>query len=272
MAGLTSVGTLAQTITCSPADSAAVVQKLRTIAPGLGDSPGESIVAIGKTFMGTPYVAKTLETGNTETLVVNVHGLDCTTFVENVLALWLTARDGSDDFVEFTQALEEIRYRDGILDGYPSRLHYFTDWIANNAQKGLVKDVTNDLGGTPLQKNIDFMGTHRDLYPFLADEGNFEMIKETESRLGRTELCYLPQDQVAIKDADIHQGDIIALTTSINGLDVTHTGLATREADGKIHLLHASSHSMKVEVSEKPLADYLKTVKNNTGILVARPQ
>jgi hypothetical protein len=42
--------------------------------------------------------------------------------------------------------------------------------------------------------------------------------------------------------------------------------------DGRIHLLHASSANGKVEISELPLADYLKKIKSNTGIMVARPQ
>ncbi len=262
----------AQTITCTAADSLAVVNALKAVAPMIKADFGESLVAIGKTFLGTPYLAKTLESGETETLTINFSGLDCTTFVENVLALGITARNGSNRFSDFIRNLEEIRYRDGQLDGYASRLHYFTDWIADNDRKGLVVDVTNDLNGVPIQKQIDFMGTHRDLYPFLGDDAIYKQIRRTEERLSQGEICYLPQDKVAIMEAKIHSGDIIALTTSIDGLDVIHTGLATREDDGKIHLLHASSHNHKVEVGDKPLAQYLKTVKNNTGILIARPQ
>ena len=68
----------------------------------------------------------------------------------------------------------------------------------------------------------------------------------------------------------IQTGDIIALTSAIKGLDITHTGFAIRKEDGRIHLLHASSKG-KVEISELPLADYLQGIKHNTGIIVARP-
>jgi hypothetical protein len=80
----------------------------------------------------------------------------------------------------------------------------------------------------------------------------------------------LPQDQIEANENLIKNGDIIALTTAIPGLDITHTGIAIREKDGRIHLLHASSSGM-VEISELPLADYLKKIKKNTGIMVARP-
>ena len=294
---LWTVGTaLAQTITCSPADKRAVDDKLVEIE-GLAlpnvvttkESPeekgkpikngfGQNLVAIGKTFIGTPYVAKTLEIGDTETLVINLQGLDCTTYVENVLAFGrMTHKNGpgfehSDgSFEKFAKTLEGIRYKDGQLDGYASRLHYFSEWIANNENKGLLKDITAEIGGSEITKDINFMSEHRDLYPFLVEEGNFQKIKASEKYLNDQAICILPQDRIASNDHLIQTGDIIALTTSIDGLDITHTGIATREADGRIHLLHASTGSMEVEVSELPLSEYLKGIKSNTGIMVARP-
>lgn len=261
----------AQKITCSPKDKQAFENKTIEIDGLLEKDFGKTMVAIGKTFMGIPYVAKTLEIGKTESLVVNLHGLDCTTYVENVLAFSSLLRDGKDDFRSFTQALETIRYKDGKLHGYGSRLHYFTEWIRNNQQKGLLKDITNKVGGIEIKKEINFMGTHRDLYPFLKDDKNFEKILATEKELAQETFCYLPQDQIEANEHLIQTGDIIALATSINGLDVTHTGIATREKNGRIHLLHASTGSMEVEVSKLPLAEYIKGIKKNIGILVARP-
>ena len=115
------------------------------------------------------------------------------------------------------------------------------------------------------------MGTHRNLYPFLKDDKNFKKILTTEKELAQQTFCYLPQDQIETNEHLIQTGDIIALTTSIKGLDITHTGIATREKDGRIHLLHASTGSNEVEVSKLPLAEYLKKIKKNTGIMVARP-
>lgn len=261
----------AQQITCSPANKQAVEDKTIQIDGLLESDFGKTVVAVGKTFLGTPYVAKTLEIGETETLVVNLQGLDCTTYVENVLAFSLMLRNGKSSFEEFTIILERIRYKDGSLDGYASRLHYFSEWIANNEKKGLLKDITNDIGGVAITKKIDFMSTHRELYPFLKDDANYEKIKASENYLNAQPICVLAQAEIEANEYLIQTGDIIALTTSINGLDVTHTGIATREKDGRIHLLHASTGSNKVEISELPLADYLKKIKKNTGIMVARP-
>ncbi|MEP2279509.1 N-acetylmuramoyl-L-alanine amidase-like domain-containing protein [Maribacter sp.] len=261
----------AQQITCSPKDKAAVENKLVEIDGMYDGNFGETMVSVGKSFMKTPYVAKTLEIGNTETLVVNLHGLDCTTFVENVLDLSKLLRQKDLSFDAFVKNLEVIRYKDGELDGYASRLHYFSEWIANNAEKGLLKDITGEIGGTEITKDINFMSTHRDLYPFLADDINYSKIKASENYLNNQAICVLAQDEITKNEHLIQSGDIIALATSINGLDVTHTGIATREKDGRIHLLHASTGSMEVEVSKLPLADYLKGIKSNTGIMVARP-
>jgi hypothetical protein len=260
----------AQNITCSEEDQQAVEDKIIEIDGLVETDFGQTIVSVGKTFLGTPYVAKTLEIGDKESLVVNLHGLDCTTFVENVLAFSLMLKNEQTAFEDFTKALEKIRYKNGVLDGYASRLHYFSEWIRNNESKGLLKDVTAEIGGKEIRKDINFMSTHRDLYPFLSDTDNFQKIKASEDYLNNEIICVLAQEDIAKNEHLIHSGDIIALTTSIKGLDVTHTGIATREEDGRIHLLHASTVG-EVVVSEVPLTDYLKKVKSNTGIMVARP-
>ncbi len=261
-----------QNVVCSQKDKAAFEEKIAHLQKLKEPANyGKLLATIGKTFLKIPYVAKTLELGPTESLVVNLHGLDCTTYVENVMAFGSMVRNGHTDFDTYVNTLEHIRYEDGILDGYASRLHYFSQWIKNNQKKGLIEDITAALGGVEISKDINFMGTHRDLYPFLKDDDNFKKIQQTEKDLNGQPICILPQDKIAANEHLIQTGDIIALTTSIKGLDITHTGFASREADGRIHLLHASTGSMQVEVSGLPLVDYLKKIKGNTGIMVARP-
>lgn len=234
----------------------------------LNNTPN-NIIAIGQTFLKTQYVEKTLEIGEKETLVINLRGLDCTTFVENVLAFSLLLKDSIQDFNAFANIIKTIRYRDGILESYSSRLHYFTEWIRNNNEKGLVQDITPELGGKEVEKPINFMGTHRDLYPFLSDESNYQEILDAERELAKEPICVLPQNEINSQEHNIKDGDIIALATSIKGLDVTHTGFAIT-INERIHLLHASI-SGEVKITEKPLIDYLKKIKSNTGIIVARP-
>jgi len=262
----------AQTIVCSPIDKNTLEEKIVEMQSVVQPTYGDTLVTIGKSFLGIPYVAKTLEVGETESLVINLQGLDCTTYVENVLAFGSMLRKGEKELDDFARTLEKIRYKDGKLRGYPSRLHYFSEWIANNQEKGLVKDITGELGGKALTKDINFMSTHRDLYPFLSDEDNYLQIKASERYLNDRPLYVLAKDKIEASEHLLRSGDIIALATSINGLDVTHTGFAIRMDNGRIHLLHASSANEEVEISELPLAEYLKNIRHNTGIMVARPR
>lgn len=232
---------------------------------------GTAVVSVGKAFIGTPYVARTLEINEKESLIINLREFDCTTYVENVMALSLLVLKEEEEINAFASVLRNIRYRDGEVKGYPSRLHYFTDWIADNEKKGLVRDITMEIGGKEIEKNINFMSAHRDLYPMLKDDQSFEQIETTERELSSRSLHFLPKEEIENAEEQLQNGDIVALATSLEGLDVTHTGFAIRRSSGRIHLLHASS-SGQVEISEKPLAEYLNSVKGNIGIIVARPQ
>jgi len=253
-----------------PEDKAIFNQKIKAFKNAQNSKFENPFIVVGTSFLGTPYVEKTLEIGETESLVVNLRGLDCTTFVENVLAFTLLLKNQQNDFIDFAKNLETVRYRNEQLNGYPSRLHYFTDWIRTNEQKGLVKDITTELGGISIEKPINFMGTHRELYPFLTNDANYQRILETEAELAKETLCYVPQVDIHKQEGKIQSGDIIALATSIKGLDVTHTGIAIKQPNGRIHLLHASI-SGAVKITEEPLVDYLKKIKSNIGIIVARP-
>ncbi|MEW7280858.1 N-acetylmuramoyl-L-alanine amidase-like domain-containing protein [Aquimarina sp. 2201CG1-2-11] len=260
-----------QKITCSPKDKEIFSEKIIALQKMniSNNSLGKKIAHIGASFIGTPYVAKTLEINSKERLVINLQGLDCTTFVENVLALGFMLHDQKKDFETYTAFLEKIRYRDGKLNGYASRLHYFSEWISNNEEKKLIKNVTDQIGGQDIDKQINFMSTHRSLYPYLEDDTNYTKIQQSEIKISESPICFLPKNKIVENENLIKTGDIIALTTSINGLDITHTGFALRKESGRIHLLHASSKG-QVEISELPLADYLEGIKHNTGIIVSR--
>lgn len=259
-----------QKIICSVEDRNAFSAKIGQIKDFQIQDPGSLLASVGSTFLGTPYVAGTLEIGDSERLVINLQGLDCTTFVENVLAFSILIREKDTSFENYTQVLQKIRYRHGQLNGYASRLHYFSEWIRDNEKKGLVKDITVSLGGVPAEKTLNFMTSHRDLYPRLSGSQDFMEMQVVEKKLKTEPYRYVPGSVLRSNLSELRHGDIIALATNINGLDVTHTGIVFKGTDGELHLLHASSKG-SVEISEKPFLKYLSGVKNNTGILVARP-
>lgn len=237
----------------------------------LRDQPiGEVIKAIGMSFIGTPYLAHGLETPGDEQLVVNLRGLDCVSLTESTLALSRCVKLGKRTFDEFKNQLQRIRYREGIINKYPSRLHYFSDWIDNNTKKGIVRDVTRTIGGQRYSKTVNYMTTHRDSYRQLSDEGFVAMIKRTEEDLTKRVHFYVPKSRISRVQRKIKTGDIIAITASMEGMDIAHTGMAVW-IDGVLRFLHAPIVGSVVQVTEKPLAEYLQAHKSQTGVMVARP-
>lgn len=241
---------------------------------------GETVAAIGQTFVGTPYVPHTLEADGPEHLVIDFRELDCVTFVETALTLARFVHESdARTLVEVPSAAEArydalltgLRYRGGHLDGYPSRLHYFTDWIDDAQEKGLVENVTRSLGGVRDDEPVDFMSTHVDAYRQLReDSSNVTAIRAAEARLSAEGRWYIPQDRVAEEASGIRDGDVIAATSTVEGLDVAHTGIALWK-DGTLRLMHAPLVGDSVQISPEPLADRLKRISGQDGIIVARP-
>jgi len=264
----------------SAADWQVFQDKVRwAAAQGLDTVPaGEALARMGESFVGTPYRAGTLEAPGPERVVVNLHELDCVTFVETVLALTRFARqdgvaalgDSLAARARYEGYLREIRYRAGIIEGYASRLHYFSDWLASNAAAGHVEIVTGQLGGVPDTRPITFMTSHASAYPALSDSMTFAKIVAVEGRLNSGPVRYvIPKDSIAAIVNGIRDGDIIAATSTAAGLDVSHTGFALWK-DGELHLMHAPLTGQPVEISPLPLAERIKGITSQWGIMVAR--
>lgn len=224
-------------------------------------------------YVGTPYVAGTLDTDRAEELVINADEVDCTTLVEYVLAESLTPKMANGDISEtaFAENLQKIRYRQGYIDGYTSRLHYITDWIDNGVRMGFLEDVTAANSTKTLTTNLNYMTTHKEAYKILANSPrNVEKMRKIEKELSGKRVNYLPKSEVKAEGLNwIKDGDIIAITTSTPGLDVCHMGIALY-IDKKLTLIHASQSDKKVVVNKTVLAHMLDSHDNWTGIRVVR--
>jgi hypothetical protein len=241
---------------------------------------GTAIARLGSTFVGATYRPGTLEVLGAERLVIDLRELDCVTFVENVLALVRFARhdgvallkDPPKARARYESYLRELRYRGGVLDGYPSRLHYFSDWLADNEARGRIRLVTRELGAIADSEPVTFMSSHRGSYRQLADSANFAAIQRTEQALAaRLPRWYLPKARIGSVEKQIEDGDLIAATSTEPGLDVAHTGFAIWRG-GTLHLLHAPLVGRSVEISAKSLADRIAGIRSQDGIMVARVQ
>lgn len=246
---------------------------------GLQSLPiGEVTAIIGATFVGTPYEPGTLELPGPERLVVNLRTFDCVTLVEHALVLARLARDAdvdpeSDTFRDrYRESLIRLRYRNAEIDGYASRLHYFTEWLDAGIDRGDFDEITDALGGLPDTRPIHFMSSNPEAYRQLNESPELiQRIADIESELSERTRLFIPQDAIADIEDRIQNGDIIAAVSTVDGLDIAHTGLALRVGD-RLHLLHAPLVGDSVEVSELPLAERIQGISGQMGIRVVRPR
>jgi hypothetical protein len=239
---------------------------------------GRAVARVGELALGTPYRAHTLEEylaagGDpaSEPATCYLSVFDCVTLVESSLAVARTAPNANAGWERFVHEIERMRYRGGVRAGYASRLHYFSEWIADNARRGLVRDLGPELDAEEDRRTLRFMSTHRGAYLALKDDAVFREIGEMERRLDASPRHLVPTSRIARVMDRIHTGDVLGFACSIEGLDCTHTGLAYRDHAGVMRVLHAPLSGGVVQVSRGDLPAYVAGLRSGTGILIARP-
>lgn len=240
---------------------------------------GPAVARAAELALGLPYAAYTLEqyladggTPANEPLTLHLSKFDCVSLVESAIAVARTAAAGPGaGWDRFAREVERMRYRGGERRGFASRLHYFSEWMADGARRGLVRDLGRELGGVRDERPLRFMTEHRSSYPALRDEATFAAIRRMERSLDSAPRWRVPAERIVQVQDRIDSGDVLAFATAIPGLDVTHTGLAHRDGEGVLRVLHAPLSGGAVEVSRTTLPEYVSAIRRATGILVARP-
>lgn len=257
---------VAQTI-YTQQDSIRIEEILRT---GTSGEQKADICHIARMFVGVPYTASTLDSTNCERLIINTRQMDCTTFVETTVALVLTART-KGDFTDFCNNLQRVRYRNAQCS-YTERLHYISQWIDDNEQKGIAQEIATAAHTATQKLNLNFMSTHPQSYQQLKENPSAAAaIAAYEEPYRNIEVKYIPKHLLngTREQLGIENGDILAIVTAIEGLDVTHVGFA-EWIEGTLHLIHASSGKREVIADPLSLYQYMKNKKNNLGIRVIR--
>ena len=231
------------------------------------NEPNALIEFYARQLLGAPYVAHTLE-GDQEMLTINIHELDCLTFIETLYALTRATLNGRYSWRDFAANIENIRYRGGQMGDYSSRIHYISEWIIDNHIRGNLVEVTPDLPHVDYMiKNIDYMTHHTDSYRQLKnDSAMVEKIRRYELR--RHRFPYVKRSWLndkAVKAA-LRSGDFVTLVTKTEGLDVSHNGIIILDDKGDPYLLDASMSGGKVMLEAKPLFKYLQNSKTNIGV------
>lgn len=251
--------------------SPAIYEKVaKALEPYKSETSGELMVRCAKQFLGTEYVAATLEI-EPEQLTINMDKTDCILFVEMCLAMVQTVKGDDPTFENFCRNTQNLRYSKGMVDGYASRNHYTSEWILQGEENGIFKEISKDLGGAKLDQHFDFMSSHLESYMQLKDNpGMVVKIMQVEKALDQHDYYYLPQNNLTTLAKGIREGDIICFVTPVGGLDIGHVAIAIKGKDGKMHFIHASSAKMKVIIDQETIADYVNSHKSTKGVRVVR--
>lgn len=242
-----------------------------------GKTKEATIIYIARQFVGVPYVAHSLDKTDDERLVITLKGMDCSTYVENVVAFAYCAFKNKTTCLDFLNAIRLVRYRGGNLS-YENRLHYFDWWLEDNEKKGLVEEISSlSKPFTSIQTlKINYMSENYLLYEMLKNHPErVKALKLLEDKTNGKVVRYIPTSQLnnaTTLRSVVHNGDILGLVTNKKNLDTTHLGIAVWHKDG-LYLLNASSlkkNGSKVVEPTETLYDYLKARPYNLGIRVAR--
>ena len=240
---------------------------------------GERTAAVGQALVGTRYRHFTLEIDNRiESPSVNFQGMDCWTFFETALgfARMLNEPEANWTPERLLHYIELDRYRGGQCTGeYLSRLHYLEDWLYDNDRRGLVEDLTRDLGGRSVPHSAGEMTAGWRHYRYLAaNRSLLGPLARMEANVSSRPLYEIPKNRVAAIESKLRSGDIVGIIghDRSGNYSTSHVGLALRTNDGVLHFMHASSpgNSGRVIVDAE-LSKYLYRYGSDSGILVARP-
>ena len=240
---------------------------------------GERTAAVGQALVGTRYKHFTLEIDNRiESPSVNFQGMDCWTFFETALGFARMLNEPESNWTpeRLLHYIELDRYRGGECTGdYLSRLHYLEDWLYDNDRRGLVQDLTRDLGGQSVPHSAREMSAGWRHYRYLAaNRSLLGPLARMEANVSSRPLYEIPKSKVAGIESKLRSGDVIGIISrDRSGLYSTaHVGLALRTSDGVLHFMHASSPSNSGRVIvDSELSKYLYRYGSDSGILVGRP-
>ena len=213
-------------------------------------------------FLGSPYLAMSLDQSGREQLHLDLTQFDCMLFVEQLLAI--VSADSFDGFAELTRRL---RYRNGEIS-YCTRQHYFHDWIGSAQLQGVLEASSAWPGQARRHLSLNFMSSHRDRYPALQSPALFDCIDELEQGR-RIDQYYLPLAVLDDALPSLQSGDIFAVATRVEGLDVSHTGVLVRDGS-RLDAIHAAPG--RGVMRSRSFTTYLRSVPDAIGAVIVRPQ
>ena len=234
-------------------------EQARPLIQGL--PANQAMARLAEFFLGSPYLAMSLDQSGEEQLRLDLMQFDCMLFVEQLLAM-VTA----DSFDGFADQTRRLRYRSGEV-GYCTRHHYFYDWVRSAQAQGLLEQSPVWQGQSTRILPLNYMSSHRNRYAALRSPALFHCIREREH--GRLiEQHYLPLESLGTALPSLQSGDLFAVATSVDGLDVSHTGVLVREGS-RLDAIHAAPG--RGVMRSRSFQRYLRSVPDAIGAVIVRP-
>jgi len=207
---------------------------------------------------------------------LNLQEMDCVTFVESVLAMAYTWHDLRNQrttpepdqvLARYARHLDTLRFYDGQVDLAHHRIQYFTDALRLQALQGRLVDVGQLAWGSAFEKPITYLSSK---WTHLRGKPEYAKLQQRERALSTSSRHYYPLDSLHRYEAIAQDGDVVGLTTTVPGLDVSHCGFITVDATCALRFTHASSVAKQVVLAQ-PFREYLGTRTTITGLVVYRP-
>lgn len=232
---------------------------------------GALVVRAAMAQLGRPYLDPPAPAGP-ERMEIRLRDFQCVSLVESSLSVARCLTLGEADAPCFVREVEGFRYRDGTLGDFASKLHYFSEWVTDNARRGRLRELSYELGGRPTPTTYDFMTRHRGRYAPMAEADVFAAVERVERDLATQPLpVVVGRGAVKAAQARLETGDVLALTGTRPGLIVSHAALVYVDLKGVRHLLHASSTQRRVMMQTEDIASYVLRRPERTGFMAARP-
>jgi hypothetical protein len=227
----------------------------------------DRVDAVSAGFLGTPYKLGPLGEGPTGEFdrgpLITFKALDCTTYVEEALALSLAS-----DLPAAEALLQRIRYKDGVVS-YETRNHFpEVDWLPNNETAGFLRDVTREIGGN-LTRTATKTISKRDWYAHktLADMHGLDALGEAEKkrRLARLQTVGASMPDVQASVDYVPAGAISSVLDKLPRAAVAN--IVREDQPGKVVLISHqiliidkagvkyARHAAGANVHEEPLLD-----------------
>lgn len=254
-------------------DGEAAVAGLIAVARNQGGTLAQRAGAVADALAGMRFASTSFSDPSSGPMTVDLEAMDGMELIEYCMAASKASLVPGAQPRDFIKELQGVRYRRGENDGFTSRLRYVCDWIADNAYRNNIREITYDLPGNVFtSRTLDNITRNRDKYPALSDSATFERMQLLEMGYRVHKIPYMKRESIGKKGVVelLKDNDILIMIDKSRDNDFLDAGFI-RIMDGKPYLFHASATSGTVGLDKEPLSDVMKLrAKEITGYRVLR--